>query len=168
MHRVHVGGRVRAGRVLIAMVGTLALIGFEAPAGLAAAPQCTTPNLSLEFARGQGATSHRFWDLALRNVGPATCELHGYPGVGLLDSGARLMSVPVDRKAGAVRTVVLHPWDRAFFTFSFTVSAPCAHGVFPFGIQVIPPNSTEWLRMYRRFDVCGGSRPSVTPVRAKL
>jgi Domain of unknown function (DUF4232) len=165
---MHARRRARARRMLTAVVGTLALIGAGAASGAAIVPRCTAPNLSLEFARGQGATSHRFWDLALRNVGPATCELRGYPGIGLLDSGGRLMNVPVDRKATAANTVVMHPWDRAFFTFSFTVSAPCAHGLFPFGIQVIPPNTTQWLRMYKRFDVCGGSRPTVTPVRATL
>ena len=166
--RVHVirAGRTRA--VLVAAACTSALIAFGPSPAVATTPQCSTPNLTLELARGEGATSHRFWDLAVRNVGPATCQLRGYPGIGLLDSAAMLMNIPVDRAAGAMRTVLLHPWDRAFFTFSYVVSGPCAHGVFPFGIQVFPPNSTQSLRMFRRFDVCAGTHPTVTAVRSKL
>ena len=168
MPRVHVIRAVRMRAVLVTACCASTLIVVSPSAAVAVAPQCSAPNLELEFPRGEGAASHRFWDLALRNVGPATCELRGYPGIGLLDAGAALMNVPVDRAAGAVRTVVLRPWDRAFFTFGFVVSGPCAHGMFPFGLQVIPPNGTQWLRMYRRFDVCGGTHPSVTAVRSTL
>lgn len=89
-------------------------------------------------------------------------------GVGLLSSTATLLNVNVVRAASLVRTVTLRPWDRAFFTFSFVVSGPCAHGIFPFGIQVIPPNTSSGLRMYRRFDICGGTNPSLTAMRSTL
>lgn len=135
----------------------------------AATSRCSTGNLSFEFVRSLGALSHRQWDLALRNVGSVTCQLKGYPGVGLLNSSARLINVHVVRRPGVVvRNVVLTPWKRAFFTFEFVVSAPCMHGIFPFGLQVFPPNSTQHLRMYRRFDVCRGISPQVSPVRASL
>jgi Domain of unknown function (DUF4232) len=144
-------------------------IVFATPAtSLGATPLCTASSLSLEFSRDEAATSHRFWDLALRNVGSFSCHLRGYPGVGLLDAHANVMNVSVSRVSSPLRTVVLKPWDRAFFTFSFVVSGPCAHGIFPFGIQVIPPSGTVGLRRFRRFDVCGGSHPGVTAVRATL
>ena len=158
MPRVHVRDRFRLGATLAA-AGCMVAIAIASPEeSFGATPMCTTSSLALEFVNGQGATSHRIWNLALRNLGAVTCHLRGYPGVGLLSSSARLMNVPVDRVSSAVRTIVLHPWDRAFFTFAYVVSGPCAHGIFPFGIQVIPPNSTQGLRMYRRFDVCAGSR----------
>ncbi len=164
------GGFRRLSVALIAVSCMLTLvIGRPSASFGATVPRCSSSNLTFEFVRELGATSHRFWDLALRNVGPANCRLKGYPKVGLLDGNANLMSVSVVRRTGVtVPNVTLHPWHRAFFTFSFVVSGPCPSGIFPFGLQVFPPNSAQRLRMYRKFDVCAGSQPQVTPVRPGL
>jgi Domain of unknown function (DUF4232) len=155
--------------VLVAVSCALTFAAVSPSASLAATPRCSTGNLTLEFVRSSAALSHRFWDLALRNVGPVTCQLRGYPGIGLLNSSARLMNVHVARRSGfPVRTVVLGPWRASYFTFGYAVSAPCTRGIFPWGIQVFPPNNAQYLRMYRRFDVCAGSTPVVYPVRSSL
>jgi hypothetical protein len=152
---------------------TVALLAAPA-SSVGATPRCSTSNLYLSFVRSQGATGHRFWDLGLRNVGPTTCHLRGFPGVAMLNSGAGLINIPVKRATGhPVRTVVLSPFRRAFFTFSFVSSGPCIPNFFSgFGLQVFPPNNTHRLRLFTgRFDVCNpsiGGNPQVLPVRRTL
>jgi len=147
----------------------LAAATLAGPAfGSGATRRCATPFLRLDFVRGQGFTSHRAWDFALRNTGPTTCHLRGYPGVALLDSQARVEGPSVARRSASVQSVVLAPWERAFFTFVFTVAGPCPSGVHASGLQVFPPDATRALRWHQRFDVCAGSHPDVTPVRPKL
>ena len=160
-------GRIRLTLVVAALV--LAAGALSGPAiGSGGTPRCSTAFLRLDFVRGQGFTSHRAWDFALRNTGPITCHLRGYPGVALLDSHAMLEGPSVVRRSAPVHTVVLKPWKRTFFTFVFTVAAPCSSGVNASGLQVFPPNSMRALRWYGRFDVCAGDHPDVSPVRPKL
>jgi hypothetical protein len=149
--------------------------GLGAPAsGLgASAPRCSTATLRLDLVSEDAATSHRFWNLALRNTGASTCHLKGFPGVGLLDANAGSINDPVVRQTGfKQRNVVLKPWQRAYFTFGYAVSGPCRPSFFyAYGIEVFPPQGTQRLVYYRgRFDVCGRSlsHPSVYPVRPKL
>jgi hypothetical protein len=134
-------------------------------------PRCATANLRLDFVNAQAALSHRIWTMSLRNVGPTTCHLKGFPGVGLLDSGARPINDPAFRETNFKRkTVVLRPWQRAYFSLIYAVSAPCLpHFFYAYGIEVFPPNSTQRLVYYRgRFDVCSASlsHPGVYPIRA--
>jgi hypothetical protein len=136
--------------------------------------RCTTAHLRLSLVRSEGATSHRFWDLALRNAGPASCRLQGYPGVGLLDRSGRLIAVEVDRVGGRrTPSVIVAPGQRAFFTFTYVVSGPCLPRFFSaYGLQVIPPNRRQRLVLHSgRFDVCSpavGGRPRVYPIRRNL
>jgi hypothetical protein len=154
-----------------AALGGAAVAAPSRGARAAATPRCSTANLRLDFVSGQGFTSHRAWDLGLRNVGPTTCHLRGFPGVGLLDVHANLIGVSVDKATShPVGTVVLHPWKRAVFTFVYVVSGPCIpHFFSAYGLQVFPPNSAQRLVWYAgRFDVCNpsvGGNPSVGPVR---
>jgi hypothetical protein len=139
--------------------------------GAPSTPSCATSKLRLDLVPPiQGATSHRYWDLTLRNVGSTTCHLRGFPGVGLLDSHAKPINDNVIRQTGfPQRNVVLRPWQRAWFTFGYTVAGPCLpHSFSAYGIEVFPPNSTSRLVYYQgRFDVCGPSlsHPVVYPVR---
>jgi hypothetical protein len=137
------------------------------------AARCLTGHLRLSFVRGQGATSHRFWDFALRNVGPGKCRLQGYPGVGLLNKSGRLISVNVAPQAGPTPTVVIGVGQRGYFTFSYVVSGPCLPHFFnAYGLQVIPPNRTHRLVYHSgKIDVCSisvGGHPTVSPLRARL
>jgi hypothetical protein len=123
--------------------------------------------------RGQGFTSHRAWDFGLPNAGSTTCHLKGYPGVGLLDAHAHPINVAVSRNtAFPVKNVVLHPWQRAYFSFVFVVGGPCLpHSFSAYGLGVFPPNSAARLAYCAgRFDVCDtsvGGNPQVYPIRAK-
>lgn len=152
-----------------AMLAVAALAVAPALGSATSTPRCEASSLRLEYVRTLGAASARDADFVLRNVGPQTCHLKGYPGVGLLNSHARLMSVKVDRaKQFKPAIVVLHAWQRAFFTLHYESNAPCAAGIFPTGLQVIPPDSRQGLRISHPVGVCAGQRPDVTPVRAKL
>jgi hypothetical protein len=139
-------------------------------------PRCSTSDLILEFVRQLGAAGTTGWDLALRNGGSATCHLQGYPGVALLDGSARLIRVSVDRSSAVKgKNVVLQPWQRAYFSLTFhtggTQSACTPRYFSAYGLQVIPPDSTQRLLYYHgHFDVCSPSfgHPSVYPVRSTL
>ena len=131
-------------------------------------PRCSSSNLRVDKVGEQGFTSHRSWDLALRNVGSTTCHLNGYPGVRLLDSRAGLMPTTVGHVAGPPHNVALHPWQRAFFSFTFATSGPCAHAVFAYGVRIIPPNASRLVWYAGRFDLCGPAPATVevSPVMA--
>jgi Protein of unknown function (DUF4232) len=140
----------------------------------AAPPRCTGSHLTLEFVRQTAATSHRFLDLALRNVGATTCRVRGFPSARLKDAGGHVIGVTVDRVTGfAAHTVVLAPWHRAFFTFTYVDKGPCIpHFFSAYGIRIVPPDTTRHFTLYRgRFDVCApsvGGNPGVYPLRATL
>jgi hypothetical protein len=151
-----------------AAVSAAAVLSLPAVGLGAGTPRCTAGGLRLDSVRVLGALGARDWDLSLRNVGSRTCHLFGYPGVALLDGHARVMNVSTMRKAAAKHTVVLAPWKRAFFTVHYESNGPCASGVFPTGIQIIPPGATRGLRLFHRFGMCAGTHPAVTPVRALL
>jgi hypothetical protein len=164
------GARLTLAVVLCAVIAVIAAPEASSASG---APRCSTSNLTLSFVRESGATSHLSLDFALRNVGPATCQLRGYPGGGLLNNRARLINVTVKRKPASVQTVTLHTWQRAFFTFLYTSSGPCVPRSFSaYGLQFFPPNETQRLVYYRgRFGLCDpavGGSPEIYPVRAGL
>jgi hypothetical protein len=100
--------------------------------------------------------------MALRNIGSTTCHLRGFPSVRLLDSGARPMATTVTHHGGPPHTVTLAPFHRAFFSFTFAVSAPCPSAVFAYGFRVTAPHASQRLVWYAgRFDLCGPAPASV-------
>jgi Protein of unknown function (DUF4232) len=158
---------------LIAAIASLALaaVWLATPSSGfgASTPRCSTLNLRVDKVGEDDFTSHRSWDLALRNVGSTTCHLNGYPGVALLDSGARFMHTTVNHVAGPPHDVVLPPWHRAFFSFTFVTSGPCTQAVVAYGVQIVPPTALQRLVWYAgKFDLCGPApaRVSVSPVTA--
>jgi Protein of unknown function (DUF4232) len=165
-------GRTRS--VLAVCCALSALVAVPAGTSGAAPPRCSASHLSLEFVRQTAATSHRFLDLALRNTGTATCSLRGFPSVTLKDASAHVIGVRVDRVSGfAAHTVVLGPWHRAFFTFTFVDKGPCIPNFFSaYGLRVVAPHTTRHFVLYcGRFDVCSpsvGGNPGVYPLRSTL
>jgi Protein of unknown function (DUF4232) len=164
-------GRTRLRSLLVAVFGALALAvgGLAVPSSAfgAPTPRCSTSDLRVDKVGEDDFTSHRSWDLALRNVGSTTCHLKGYPGAGLLDSVARSMATNVGHVAGPPHNVVLHPWQRGYFSFTFATSGPCSSAVFAYGVKIIPPNNSQRLVWYAgKFDLCGPSpaRVTVSPV----
>lgn len=141
---------------------------------IAATPRCRSSQLQLSVIGEQGALGTTYWDLGLRDIGGVLCHLRGYPGVGLINSRSRLISVPVQHVPGAPEQVVtLRPGQEAYFTFGYVGEVGgCTHHFSAYGVQVIPPNERQRLLLRRaRFDVCTPSRAvsdlQVYPVRRR-
>jgi hypothetical protein len=160
-------------------VGLLTLVALVLLAVLAphtqasGPPPCPTATLRLDRVGGQGFTSHRQWDFAVRNVSAESCRLRGYPAASWLDARARVISGRVDHHASGspLRTVLLQPWARAYFSFVFVTGAVCApHRFSAYGLRISPPGSHGHLVYYAGpTDVCAPSRggpPSITAVSA--
>jgi len=86
---VPAGPRLWGALVALCCVLAVVIVRPAASAG-STTPRCSTSSLILQSVRELGAAGTTGWDLALRNGGSATCHLRVYPGVGLLDSSARL------------------------------------------------------------------------------
>ena len=67
----------------------------------------------------EGASGHRFWQLAFRNLG-ATCSLHGFSRVLLLAHSGRSITDGFKRETGfAQSTVTLERGKSAFVAFTY-------------------------------------------------
>lgn len=151
------------------MIALLAIALARPTAGLAAAstPTCATSNLRLDKIGEDDFTSHRGWIFALRNVGPVTCQLKGYPRVRLLDADARPMPTTIGHFGGPAHVVVLAPWRRGFFATTYAVSGPCPAAVFAYGMGFTPPRARPRLVWYTgRFNLRGPgpAEVNVSPV----
>lgn len=137
------------------------------------APNCSRSHLRLKFVEMQGATGHRYVEYAFKNIGASDCSLRGYPDLVLLNHSSTAMhgtraTVRHD-PVSPVKTVVIKPGKRAFFTFSWVDGGFCPGNSFAFyAIQVFAPKDLRgFVRHYGRTPACGGS-PTVTRVRPKL
>ena len=78
----------------------------------------------MRVASFEGASGHRFWQLAFRNLG-ATCSLHGFSRVVLLARNGRPITEGFRRETGfPQRTVVLEARKSAFVAFTYRDGAP--------------------------------------------
>jgi Protein of unknown function (DUF4232) len=169
----------RARRGLAAVVCALA----AATAGLALAPgsslgvappRCATRSLRIGVLEVQGALTHRYWEMALRNVGATSCAMQGYPGVGLLNAHGGPIADNFVRQTGfPTPSVTVAPGQRAYFTFGYESSGPClpTHYFKAYGIEVYPPDDYARLLVptHGALEVCDrslGGAPMVYPVRA--
>lgn len=132
----------------------------------AGSPTCAPAALRLDATGGQAFTGHREIVFALRNVTSQTCHLKGFPGVGLLDQHATLLSPTVARVPGPRPTITLHTWQRAFFRIVYVTGGPCIpHTLTVYGLQVTPPNDTGHLGYYLgRTSMCAPPDATVTAV----
>lgn len=170
------GPGTRRGRFawICGLVAATALLG---PPSAGAGPgvavrHCTAAQLRLGILDIQGAAGARYLDIALRNTGRAKCELHGYPGVGLLDSRGRALPTKVVRQSGQPTPVVSVAFGASgYFTVGYESAGPCQpHEFAAYGFEVYPPNDVSHLVVRtRRFSVCAvsvGGSPTVYPIRA--
>jgi len=130
---------------------------------------CGGAGLRIDKIGANASTSHRTWDMALRNVSSSPCQIHGYPSIRLLDSGARPIATNVVHNLGPPHTVLLKPFQRGFFEFTYAVSAPCPAAVFAYGIRATPPHARTGVVWYQgKFDLCGPGPANVvvSPVLA--
>jgi hypothetical protein len=139
----------------------------------ATTPRCGTAQLQLKFVQEQAATGHRYIDYAYKNVGAAACSLRGYSTASLLDGHAHVIP-SANAKVGhwgisPVRTVVVGPGKRAFFTFTWADGGFCPGHSFTFyNLHVSPPNNTPGFQQHLgKTPTCDDSA-NVSAVRAGL
>jgi hypothetical protein len=164
------------GRTLIAGTAALTLgIGgavwatTAASAAPAAAPGCSTANLSVWVDLGQGsaAAGTTFYPLDFTNTGSRACTLDGYPGV----SATNINVVQLGRAAGrnplykATRVTIpaggsAHAVLSVVDTGNFTASG-CKPVNASF-IRVFPPNRTKAALGFFSLPVCRSTKPLYT------
>lgn len=107
-----------------------------------------TSHLSLSLARGGAAAGTAYSWYALRNAGPTTCSMIGYPGVAVLDAHDEIVQHPAKPGAAlpiAVRLVTLRPGQSAQFLVNSTDVTPspgCPRAYRGVTLRVFPPNQT--------------------------
>jgi hypothetical protein len=85
---------------------------------------CSPAKLAVKLISFQGATGHRYWQLAFRNTG-SPCKLHGYPGVTLLSTAGYVVRLAVKHEPGPLPTVSVSHGGLAHFTFSYVDGGFC-------------------------------------------
>lgn len=140
--------------------------------GTTTTPYCTFADLSLKYIDTQGATSHRYVDYAFENVSKTACRLRGYPRIVLLNksghaihhSWAKVTHDPVS----PIRTVVIKPGKRGYFTFTWVTGTACPGHFFTFyALRAYPPHDFKnFERHPGKTSPCNKSA-KVTAVRPK-
>jgi Protein of unknown function (DUF4232) len=126
--------------------------------------RCHTGELTGSLVPGSPGAGQRYATLVLENTGGRTCTLHGYGGIGLVDSaGSPLPTHQVRIASPAPATVTLAPhgtarsqlhWSAVAGTGDST-SGPCQPA--PAALQVIPPDETDHLSVaWGQGPVCEG------------
>ncbi|MGP3750546.1 MULTISPECIES: DUF4232 domain-containing protein [unclassified Streptomyces] len=137
------------------------------PSGSPAAPSsggaCRTADLS--FSSSGGMAEGEFL-INLRNEGPASCSMHGFPG---LDLKGKDGTVSAARNSGrSAPTVTLAPGEATNFSLYFPPNSSGGSGVTFTSALVTPPNETHSHSMPLSVNVPAGSgsasRITVTPV----
>jgi Domain of unknown function (DUF4232) len=127
------------GLLLVVCVAVLAL---PAAGSGAAMPHCPSSQLKMRVVSFEGATGHRFWQLAFRNRG-AACSLRGFSKVVLLAHNGHRISAVFKRETGfPVDTVTVRPGKSAFVAFSYLDGGFCSTGSFyVFRVKIFPPGA---------------------------
>jgi hypothetical protein len=126
--------------------------------------RCHTGDLTASLVPGSPGAGQRYATLVLENTGGRTCSVHGYGGIGLVDSaGSPLPTQQVRVASPAPTTVTLAPhgtarsqlhWSAVGGTGDAT-SGPCQPT--PAALQVIPPDETDHLSVaWGQGPVCEG------------
>jgi hypothetical protein len=137
-----------------------------------AVPRCSAAQLRVKFVDTQAAAGRVYVDYAFKNAGTGNCSLRGYPTVVLLDKQGQVIHsahAEVGQfPASPIRTVVIGPGKRAFFTFRWGDGAFCPGRAFTFyGLRVSPPNNAVGFRsVLGKTSACDGFS-GVSAVRPK-
>jgi hypothetical protein len=138
-------------------------------AGAATPPHCRSSQLTLKFVSFQGATGHRFWQLAFKNTG-SKCSFHGFPSVALLNSSGHVINDPVKHEPGTVPTVTVAPGKLGHFTVKYLDGGFCSHSYTATRMRISPPSSSGTFTFnpvpqnHGPISVCKGSA-QVSPMR---
>ena len=131
------------------LVGLLVVAGACAAAlavpasGLgAAAPNCTSSQLSMRVVSFEDASGYRLWQLAFKNLG-ATCSLQGFAHVVLLGQDGHRIPVGFRRETGfPASTVIVEPGNSAFVAFTYLDGGSCSDGhVLAYRVRIFLPGA---------------------------
>ena len=113
----------------VAAVGAAVLSVSTSGLG-AAPPPCKSSQLRLKFVDFQGATGHRYWQLAFKNAG-STCTLRGFFRVQLLAQDGHVITSAFRHETGFPVTTVVVGHDRpAFVAYTYLDGGFCNSGQF--------------------------------------
>jgi hypothetical protein len=150
--------------------GAAGLLAPSAGLGSPVAPRCSSSHLALRFVSFQGATGHRFWQFAFKNLS-SKCSFHGFPRVVLLSSAGHVIPATVKHETGSVTNVIVAHGKVGNFTFSYLDGGFCSHHFLASRLRIFPPKETRPFlfnpapRNHGRIEICVGSE-RVSPVRA--
>lgn len=126
--------------------------------------RCHTGELTGSLVPGSPGAGQRYATVVLENTGGRTCTVHGYGGIGLVDSaGAPLPTHQVRVPTPAPATVTLAPHDTVRSQLHWgavagtgdSTSGACQPT--PAALQVIPPDETDHLSIpWDQGPVCEG------------
>jgi hypothetical protein len=170
--RLDIRNRTLLATAAVAVAAACAL----AASALGATPavlQCSPAKLRLKFVALQLAAGRGYIDYAWSNAGTVTCSLRGYPPGVLLDRhGHAIPAAPATVALwplSQVRTVLVGPGQRAFFTFTWGAGNFCPGRTFTFfGLRVAPrQDATSFTSHIGMVGACDNS-VWVTAVRPEL
>jgi len=119
--------------------------------------RCQASQLQGSINDSQGGAGQRYNVLVLRNTGPKSCELRGFPGVSLLNPQGVQFGDPAGREGPEGAAVIIEPNGSASALLHTTApgigpscDAPSAQ------IKVFPPDNTQFLTISHAYTACGG------------
>ncbi len=119
-----------------------AALALPASGAGAATPNCTPGQLSMRVVSFEGASGHRFWQLAFRNLG-ATCSVRGFARVVLLAHNGHPITDGFKRETGFPQsTVTLERGKSAFVAFTYRAGGFCSTRSFrAFRVRIFLPGA---------------------------
>jgi hypothetical protein len=122
-----------------AVAGTLTSM---APAQAARVPECDNSNLTASYRGGEGATSHVYGRIVLKNTSDETCTVQGYGGLSYVGGGkGKQVGAAADRTPSRTPKVTLEPGERVAGQVVET-----SYGPFPKG--QCRPTPVDGFRVY--------------------
>jgi hypothetical protein len=123
----------------------------------AGTPACTTSQLEGELGPSDAGAGQVYNPLVVRNTGAAACEVHGFPGVSLVDGSGGQIGEPATRDGSEGAAVVLQPGESASATLHTANEGMGASCTAPaVEIKVFPPSQTQALSFSAAYTACGG------------
>ena len=129
--------------------------------GLPVVPQCHNADLRASYHYDGSATSHTFWNLALKNVSDHACVTGGFGGLSFVGHGnGTQVGASADRE-GSWRSYVVRPGQRLVSAVSQTSTGPydraTCRPVHTDGFRVYGPNATRSQFIAKAGTACANS-----------
>lgn len=138
-----------------------------------AAARCRAAQLAGAVAGTAGAAGTLETTVALRNVGPSSCVLEGYPGIQLADASGNALATDVARGGGhsftdfAASPVVVAAGQSAYVNLGSSDvpvgTTPCEQAA---SLWLTPPGDVSHLVIGGSLTACDAGKVSVSPVFA--